>query len=576
MNILKVIILFLILFLNTSVYGQITYPDSAISSIRSIIELVENGLKYTYTIENLDISAQVLSSFTIYINDSTLSNPPNYTADFYIVTPAPKKYYIDGVITPNAITGVAAGRFLELPPENGLSPGESLEFSFQTSGIPSINRFYSEGFVEPYTETLIDTLFKLGFTQEEIFYDWREKSYSKLTISPKLWSDSTTLDAFFDTLEPFPVRSCEELDWATDSTVCGQMETRLSEVKTSLVAEDSLSAANALKVFIDLVEAEKEASLTSEGYALLYFNAQYLAERLPEPETGSGITCGCDNPVTQTSGQIRFDRGETKCLSGTFKGSVFFQNAGTLQVCGTADFQNISGNQPGKVEVSETGNVTVKNWNNNNTKDALINWGTFEFDNQVTVNQGSLTNYETMTVGGGLNQNNGSLTNLGTLTVTRSVNLNQPNVTNLGTWEINGSLTLNSNAELVSSCQITVADRLMINGTFDMDAGAFTQVGGRMTISGQGNLSLSGANAMLSVNQARLNGSITSGNGINLITSTGNFDFNNSATIATGNEPLYMTAPNLSTLVDQFNVADGSQLVIPSAPCNSNGYNTNQ
>ena len=48
--------------------------------------------------------------------------------------------------------------------------------------------------------------------------------------------------------------------------------------------EDSLSAANALAEFIALVEAEKDASLTSEGYALLYFNAEYLADRLTKPK----------------------------------------------------------------------------------------------------------------------------------------------------------------------------------------------------------------------------------------------------------------------------------------------------
>ena len=90
--------------------------------------------------------------------------------------------------------------------------------------------------------------------------------------------------AFTDTLETFRFRSCEELEWANDAGVCEELEDDLSEVKTALETEDSLAAANALAKFIALVEAEKNASLTSEGYALLYFNAEYLADRLTKPK----------------------------------------------------------------------------------------------------------------------------------------------------------------------------------------------------------------------------------------------------------------------------------------------------
>ena len=85
---------------------------------------------------------------------------------------------------------------------------------------------------------------------------------------------------FTDTLETFRFRSCEELNWATNAKVCGELEDNLSEVKANLQAGDSRSAANALSDFIELIEQEKDESLTSEGYALLYFNAEYLRKRL--------------------------------------------------------------------------------------------------------------------------------------------------------------------------------------------------------------------------------------------------------------------------------------------------------
>jgi len=90
----------------------------------------------------------------------------------------------------------------------------------------------------------------------------------------------SSLTSFTDTLEIYRTRSCEELGWANDPAVCSRLEEDLNQVRSNLAAGDSLAAAGALSEFINLVESEKEASLSSEGYALLFFNGQYLWERL--------------------------------------------------------------------------------------------------------------------------------------------------------------------------------------------------------------------------------------------------------------------------------------------------------
>lgn len=568
------ILALLFVFVAQKVNGQITYPDGAKSDIHSTVSFIDDSLQYTYTILNRESSTQVLSTFIINVDDSTLSNPPFYTADFYLVTPAPNKFYIDGIVVSNAISGTAASRFLELPPENGLAPGESLIFSVSTLGLPSIQLFYSEGFVPPYNESLVDSLLKLGYTLDEIFYDINDKSYSTHTVASKIWPDSTSLSTFIDTMEVYRHRSCTELGWANDTKVCEELENDLSEVKTALEMEDSLSATNALAEFIALVETEKDASLTSEGYALMYFNAQYLADRLPEPQAGSGITCGCDNPVTQSSGTITLRNGETKCLSQPFSGSVFFESGGVLNVCSVANFQNVYGNQPGQINVSETGELTVGGWNNNATEDAFTNWGSVTFSNWTTINNGSLTNHGTMSVNGGLNQNNGPLVNTGELTVTNSATFNQPGNRNEGTLSA-GSLTLNSNAELVNECRVESSGPVMINGDFIQQPGAFLRSENQLTVNSGGMLSMQGGQAMVQVNGVMLNGAIEH-TGINLLVSSGTFNFNSGATITTSSEPFNLVAPNLSEVSASFNVADGSSLSIPPSSCNHTGYPSGQ
>ena len=162
--------------------------------------------------------------------------------------------------------------------KTSLVPGDSLSFSFSTKSLIKISNYYLQSFND------VPPSASLNASDEERIADIKTNSVSGYTLGPWLPDSSLSLVDFTDTLETFRFRSCEELDWATDAGVCGELQDYLSEVKTALEMEDSLSAANALAEFIALVEAEKDASLTSEGYALLYFNAEYLADRLTKPK----------------------------------------------------------------------------------------------------------------------------------------------------------------------------------------------------------------------------------------------------------------------------------------------------
>ncbi len=453
----------------------------------------------------------------------------------------------------------------------GIPVGSSEKFfSYESRFPPSIKITFSEN---TYWSSFPNEEEGPFGTLDSIIDSLTTEGVAKMSLGPWLPDSTLSLKSFTDTLETFRFRSCEELGWANNATVCGQLVQQLAEVKTALQDQDSLGAANVLSEFIQLVEEEKETSLTSEGYALLFFNAQYLAERLPEPQVSSGITCECANLVTQTSGQIRFSGWETRCISGDFSGSVFFQQSGRLEVCGNATFQTISGNNPGTVAISETGVVSIQNWNNNNPTDSLVNWGTTQFQNQVNVNRGHLFNAGTLVVNGGLNQNNGSIENTGSFSVGRSVTLNQAGVRNAGNWSVGQRLTLNANAEMVNECQLMVEGTLMLNSTLTTRQESLVSVGGRMTINSQGLLSVQGTNTMVSVGSTRLNGAITSNGANQLLVSSGNVQFNNGAAINSVEDTLRVVAPNFADLSTTFTVADGTNTIIPISTCNSNGFN---
>lgn len=286
----------------------------------------------------------------------------------------------------------------------------------------------------------------------------------------------------------------------------------------------------------------------------------------------SGINCDCSNPVEQSDGTIIIRDGETRCLDREFNGSVQFETGGTLNVCSTAHFQNISGNQPGIVNITETADVTVGNWNNNYSSDEINNWGALSFTGWTTVNQGKLTNYGDVTVNGGLNQNNGSILNHGKMEVSQAVNLNNTGNVNEGTWTIGGALTLNSNSDLTNSCRIE-SDQLMVNGSYKTEDGAFTNVSNQVTVNSSGLIDYSGDNVMLSASSVMLNGSIANSGSNNLLNLLGALNSNSGADITSTGSQLGVCATNFASLPGAFQVTDGCNFVIPASTCNPNGFN---
>ncbi len=252
-------------------YGQntdslIAYPNSDKIEVIINAEINKNEEKfeYNYLLENSVLSEQNIYSFLLEIspNVHSLKSPNLWGGNISNVR---KK----------VVSWGSRDTLADLKPSELLSG-----FSFISEGLPGIFDYFIRGFVEIEPVAYGQAPPLSMTTGSDIF----ENSVNGLTISPWIPDPSISLISFTDTLETFRHRSCEELEWVTDAGVCIELEDGLSEVKANLQAGDSLSAANALKRVIDLVEAEKETSLTSEGYALLYFNAQYLGEKLPEPK----------------------------------------------------------------------------------------------------------------------------------------------------------------------------------------------------------------------------------------------------------------------------------------------------
>jgi hypothetical protein len=156
---------------------------------------------------------------------------------------------------------------------NDIFPGESLPgFSFSSQGIPSIGDFYATGWVEPPSfdiepDSIIGGVFP-------------ENSFQGKTLVPVNPLDPFVPLTFLDTLISYK-HQARSLGWILNDGIVTSLDQKLEAARPAII-NDRPSAKNILQAFVNEVEAlnQQGNQLTSEAYALLKFNAEYLISKL--------------------------------------------------------------------------------------------------------------------------------------------------------------------------------------------------------------------------------------------------------------------------------------------------------
>lgn len=185
-----------------------------------------------------------------------------------------------------------------------IKPGRSLSgFSFSTSAPPGILTYYAEGDgPESYFDEGQATDSIPGYTDLTPY----GPGVVGKTVGPVLPSDSSNLTLLLDTLISYKHQSVT-LGWLTngqvhekdedddkaDEGIVERLDRRLDKAKAALAKRDSVRARLELELFDKEVEQlyhqNKEEGMrrgvplfSSEGYALLKYNAEYLIDKLPK------------------------------------------------------------------------------------------------------------------------------------------------------------------------------------------------------------------------------------------------------------------------------------------------------
>lgn len=155
---------------------------------------------------------------------------------------------------------------------NFLNPGViDSSFMFESTGLPSLLASYLRGKNHPVSPPPFD---------EELWYrDITTNSVVKSTIGPADPPNPFVASVFLDTLISYKHQALN-LGWIKNQGIANSLDQKLDAAKAQLGKKNNKAAKNILEAFISEVEAQKGKQLTSEAYALLKFNAEYLVSKL--------------------------------------------------------------------------------------------------------------------------------------------------------------------------------------------------------------------------------------------------------------------------------------------------------
>jgi hypothetical protein len=115
---------------------------------------------------------------------------------------------------------------------------------------------------------------------DQFVADLLNNSFVGFTIGPvKLPTPFVPID-FLDTLSTFTTQS-RSLGWITSQTVADKYLAYFSTAKTQLQQHNTAGARTTLQSVLHDVNVDSSSTLTSEAYALLRYNTEYLLSQLP-------------------------------------------------------------------------------------------------------------------------------------------------------------------------------------------------------------------------------------------------------------------------------------------------------
>jgi len=224
-------------------------------SVKCIVLPTDSGLVYSYTVSNDLTSRQRIQRFFVtgFRQFGTTFAPPSWIAGSatYIEARVFSELSLDGVAT--------------------IAPGESKRgFGMSSTGLPSVVQYYVQGLTAG-TPMVSD---------EERRNDILKNSVTGYTVGVLDTARPPVTAEFLDTLTSYTTQS-RSLGWIKDQPTADKYLGYFSTAKAQLKQHNSTGARVALQSVLRDVDVDSSSTLTSEAYALLRHNTEYLLDQLP-------------------------------------------------------------------------------------------------------------------------------------------------------------------------------------------------------------------------------------------------------------------------------------------------------
>ncbi|NUM62651.1 MAG: hypothetical protein HUU44_10975, partial [Ignavibacteriaceae bacterium] len=230
------------------------YPKDKLDFyVFSSVSNINDSLEYVYSLTNLSSSFQSIDEMALKI-DVAVSNLFTTNECWGIL------YRPDS----SAIV-LWTSKYIHC--YNFINPGDSkVLFSLKThqETLPTISNFYSKGWNTD------------NYNYDDIFIN----SKQKFSISPAYSPVPFDAVNFVDTLLYYNQRAFE-LDWIANQTTADKYDSLFTTAKILLQGNHVPWVDSTLHTVLEECNADSSANITSEAYALLRFNTEYLLEHLP-------------------------------------------------------------------------------------------------------------------------------------------------------------------------------------------------------------------------------------------------------------------------------------------------------
>ncbi len=223
-------------------------------------------------------------------------------------------------------------------------PGQTNDsLALVCAGLPSIVSFFIQG--QRLLPTALSTI-----TPNDIRNDLFSNSIHGKTIVPN--DPPSQLDGldFIDTMQSYIIQS-RLLGWITSQPIAEKYTTSYDSVKARLLRNDIASVRSKLQSVMQNAVTDSSSSLSSEAFALIYYNTQYLIAQLPAGPTTFTITASAGpNGTIIPLGDMAVSAGDSVRYriipnTGYHVSGVFIENADTSAgTDSTYTFRSVSAN----------------------------------------------------------------------------------------------------------------------------------------------------------------------------------------------------------------------------------------